>query len=162
MVDATNLTAPARAAILRRASIAGAPAVALVLLPPAATVHARNARRPGRTVPADVVDRQLAAAAALGGDAAAIRTRLRAEGFAAVHVWLGPEAEDAARRGRRAAPARQPRPPRPPPSQRQAAGLTDPPAIRTIATAAMTIPTRWLRVTRSWRIATARITVVTG
>jgi hypothetical protein len=45
---------------------------------------------------------------------------------------------------------------------RQAAGLTDPPAMSTIATAAMTIPTRWLRVTRSWRIATARITVVTG
>src|SRR4029077_13173192 len=52
--DATHLTEAARAAVLRRASIAGAPAVALVLLPPAASVHARNRRRAGRSVPADV------------------------------------------------------------------------------------------------------------
>ena len=96
VVDATNLTESARSAIVRRASIAGAPAVALVLLRPRPRFHARNRRRAGRSVPADVVDRQLAAAAALGGDEAAIRTRLRREGFAAVHVWLGPEAEDAA------------------------------------------------------------------
>jgi predicted kinase len=96
VVDATNLTEAARAAVLRRASIAGAPTLALVLLPPAAAVHARNLRRPGRSVPADVVDRQLAAAASLGVDEAAIRARLRAEGFTAVHVWVGPEAEDAA------------------------------------------------------------------
>jgi predicted kinase len=76
--------------------MAGAPAVALVLLPPADAVHARNLRRTERSVPADVVDRQLAAAAALGGDEAAIRVRLRREGFAAVHVWFGAEAEDAA------------------------------------------------------------------
>ena len=106
-----------------------------------------------------MVDRQLSAAATLGGDEAAIRTRLRREGFAAVHVWLGAEAEDAA-----VEIVRRPREKRGRTSRRsrQAAGLTDPPAIRTIATAAMTIPTRWLRVTRSWRIATARITVVTG
>ncbi len=95
VVDATNLTESARAALLRRASIAGAPAVALVLLPSAASVHERNRRRAGRSVPAVVVDRQLAAATALGSDEAAIRTRFRREGFAAVHVWLGPAAEDA-------------------------------------------------------------------
>jgi protein phosphatase len=108
VVDATNLTESARAAVLRRASIAGAPAVALVLLPPAASVHARNRRRASRSVPADVVDRQLAAAAALGGDEAEIRTRLRREGFAAVHVWLGPEAEDASVEVVRHAPAKPP------------------------------------------------------
>jgi predicted kinase len=118
VVDATNLTESARAAILRRASIAGATAVALVLLPPADSVHARNRRRAGRAVPADVVDRQLSAAATLGGDEAAIRTRLRREGFAAVHVWLGAEAEDAAveivRRPREKAAERAADPVRPP------------------------------------------------
>jgi predicted kinase len=93
VVDATNLTATGRSAILRRAAIAGAAVVALVLLPSADAVHARNARRPGRSVPADVVDRQLAAAAALGGDVGAVARRLHGEGFAAVHVWMGPEAE---------------------------------------------------------------------
>jgi predicted kinase len=93
VVDATNLTVSGRSAILRRAAIAGAPAIALVLLPTADVVHVRNTARPGRSVPADVVDRQLTAAAALGGDARTIETGLRAEGFAAVHVWWGPEAE---------------------------------------------------------------------
>jgi len=93
VVDATNLTASARAAILRRAAIAQAPVVALVLLPAAQTAQDRNARRPGRAVPADVVDRQLAAAATLGGDEATAIAGLLAEGFAAVHVWIGPAAE---------------------------------------------------------------------
>ena len=86
VVDATNLTVAARAALLRRASAVRAPAAAIVLVPPADVVHARNARRGGRVVPADVVDRQLAAAAALGTDPQAIAARLRAEGVAEVAV----------------------------------------------------------------------------
>jgi protein phosphatase len=86
VVDATNLTKAARAAILRRAALSRVPAVAVVLVAPAAVVHSRNAGRPGRAVPADVVDRQLETAAALGEDAAAITARLRAEGFVGVSV----------------------------------------------------------------------------
>ena len=73
-------------ALLRRAAAGTVPAIAIVLVPPAAVVHARNASRPGRVVPADVVDRQLAAATALGATAEEIVARLRTEGFAAVHV----------------------------------------------------------------------------
>jgi predicted kinase len=88
VVDATSLTVAARGAILRRATAARAPAVAVVLVPSPAEVHARNARRAGRVVPADVVDRQIAAAASLGADPAAIEARLLAEGFVAVRtVW---------------------------------------------------------------------------
>jgi protein phosphatase len=86
VVDATNLTKAARAAVLRRAALSRVPAVAVVLVAPAAVVHARNAGRPGRAVPADVVDRQLETAAELGEDAAAITARLRAEGFVGVSV----------------------------------------------------------------------------
>ena len=95
VVDATNLTVAARRALLQGASAARAPAIALVLLPPADLVHARNAARPGRVVPADVVDRQLAAASTLGADRAAITARLRAEGFAAIHVLESAAAIDA-------------------------------------------------------------------
>jgi predicted kinase len=86
VIDATNLTEAARVALLRRAAAAKVRSVALVLVPPAAVVHARNAARPGRVVPADVVDRQLAAAASLGANPREIASRLRTEGFAAVHV----------------------------------------------------------------------------
>ena len=95
VVDATNLTEAARAALLRRAGAAAVRAIAIVLVPPAAVVHARNAARPGRVVPADVVDRQLAAAATLGANQQEIASRLRTEGFAAVHVLETPEAIDA-------------------------------------------------------------------
>jgi predicted kinase len=57
------------------------PAVAIVLALPAAVVAARNARRTGRVVDQDVVDRHLRRlAAALATD------RLGAEGFAAVYI----------------------------------------------------------------------------
>ncbi|HEY8437629.1 MAG TPA: ATP-binding protein [Candidatus Limnocylindrales bacterium] len=91
VVDATNLTHAGRVAILRRAAIAGIPVVGIVLVPPAADVHARNAARPSGVVPADAVDRQLATAAALGADRRAIVERLAAEGFAAVHVLASAE-----------------------------------------------------------------------
>ncbi len=112
VVDATSLTPASRAAVLHRAAIAGARAVAIVLVPTAAEVHARNRRRPERTVPADVIDRQIAAAASLGADPAAIETRLRSEGFAAVRVVWGddPGAADDLEIRRVARPARGQRP----------------------------------------------------
>ena len=96
VVDATNLTAVARATILRRAALAAVPAIAIVLVPPGPDVHARNAARPGGVVPADVVDRQLAAAAVLGATRDEIVARLRDEGFAAVHVLASTAEIDAA------------------------------------------------------------------
>jgi protein phosphatase len=86
VVDATNLTRAARAAILRRAITAQAPAIAIVLAPPDALVRARNATRQGAIVPAEVVDRHLAAVARLGRQPTVIVDALIAEGFAAAHV----------------------------------------------------------------------------
>jgi predicted kinase len=86
VVDATNLTRAARAAILSRAGLSRVPAVAVVLVAPAAAAHARNASRPSRSVPPAVVDHQLEAAAALGDGPAAITARLLAEGFAGVSI----------------------------------------------------------------------------
>jgi protein phosphatase len=86
VVDATSLTGSSRAAILRRAHVAGVRTTAVVLLLPPEVVHARNAGRASGVVPRDVVDRQLAAAAGLGTDASAVVQRLLAEGFSSVHV----------------------------------------------------------------------------
>ena len=86
VVDATNLTRAARLAVLRAAHPAGVDKIAVVLLAPPAVVHARNAGRGPRVVPAEVVDRHLAAAAALGASETEIAELLLAEGFAAVHV----------------------------------------------------------------------------
>ena len=86
VVDATNLSRAARLAILRAAHPAGVGAVAVVLLAPPSVVHARNAGRGARVVPAGVVDRHLAAAATLGASETDIAELLLAEGFAAVHV----------------------------------------------------------------------------
>jgi predicted kinase len=90
VVDATNVDRRARLELLRRARVRGVPAVAIVLDVPAALVRERNLGRHGRVVPADVVERQLAQlalAVATGG--------LDAEGFAAVHRLVGPDAGDA-------------------------------------------------------------------
>ena len=57
-------SAAARRSLVQRAAVARVPAIAIVLDPPPATVHARNAARVGRSVPADAVDRQLADLAA--------------------------------------------------------------------------------------------------
>jgi protein phosphatase len=86
VIDATNLTHGARASLVRRAAIAGIPPIAVVLIPPGGDVHARNHSRSAGVVPADIVDRQLADAAALGVDPTGIVDRLMAEGFVAVHV----------------------------------------------------------------------------
>lgn len=79
VVDATSVKRAARLALLQRAAAAVVPAVAIVLDLPADAVHERNRRRPGRVVPDDAVERQLAELAASlrpGG--------LEAEGFASI------------------------------------------------------------------------------
>jgi len=87
VVDATSVEPAARRSLLQRAAAARAPATALVLALPDDLVHARNAARPGRLVPRDIVDRHLARMTDLvgAGDRAAVAT-LRGEGFAAVVV----------------------------------------------------------------------------
>ncbi|MEK6719844.1 MAG: AAA family ATPase [Chloroflexota bacterium] len=99
IVDATNIEPHARRALLARRPTpdraGGEPtfepirAIAIVLDVAAAGVHARNAARPGRVVPADVVDRQLAALRQSATD-----EHLRAEGFDAIHRLIDPAAID--------------------------------------------------------------------
>lgn len=80
VVDATNVTAAARATLLGIAREAGVAAVAIVLDLPPGLVRARNASRSGgRAVPGVVVGRHLDALDAALGDG-----RLEREGFAAV------------------------------------------------------------------------------
>lgn len=86
VVDATNVERHARLALVRLARAAGASPVAIVLVADPATVHVRNATRPGRVVPPGVVDRHLAAMGRLGDDVAAIAATLRIEGFDDVHL----------------------------------------------------------------------------
>ena len=84
VVDATNVTARARATLVRVAAEAGVPAVAIVLAPPIEVVLARNAGRQGRVVPEAVVRRHATELdRALGGSG------LEAEGFASVVVLKG-------------------------------------------------------------------------
>jgi protein phosphatase len=80
VVDATNVTVRARAALLREAAAAGVPAIAIVLDLPAELVLERNRARPGRqAVPEDAVRSHLAdLRRALAGD------QLRREGFTGV------------------------------------------------------------------------------
>jgi predicted kinase len=92
VVDATNVTARARAALVRVAAEAGVPAVAIVLAPPLEVVLGRNAGRQSRVVPEAVVLRHVdELGRALGG------TGLAAEGFAAVVVLAGDDAGAEAR-----------------------------------------------------------------
>ena len=86
VVDATNIETGARATLLRLARAARVPAVAIVLVAPAADVHARNSGRTGRIVPPDVVGRHLGRLGRLGGDPATVAATLLAEGFVAAHV----------------------------------------------------------------------------
>jgi protein phosphatase len=86
VVDATNVEPSARATLRRLADIARVPSVAIVIHLPVSEVHGRNARRAGRVVPRDVVDRHLARLGELGATPAVIAARLRAEGFTTVHV----------------------------------------------------------------------------
>ena len=87
LVDATNVERPARLDLVRIGRRAGVAPVALVLAFAADVVHARNAARPGRVVPADVVDRHLASLARLGPPGSdEMRARLAAEGFGSVAI----------------------------------------------------------------------------
>jgi predicted kinase len=104
VVDATNVEPAARAAVRRIAAAARMPSLAIVLAPPPSIVHARNAGRAGRVVPADVVDRHLARLGDLGPDAAAIALRLHAEGFDDVRVLASIEEIDATAVRRRPSP----------------------------------------------------------
>ena len=80
VVDATNVTSFARRSLVRRATAAGVPSVAIVLDLAPELVIARNATRLGRIVPEAAVRRQLAdlARSLRRGD-------LESDGFAAVH-----------------------------------------------------------------------------
>jgi protein phosphatase len=98
VVDATNVTPHARKVLLGRARDARVPAIAIVLDPPAATVHAQNAGRTARVVPSDVVDRHLA-----GLRVTVDPGRLEAEGFAVIHHIDGSIAPDEIRVVRRPA-----------------------------------------------------------
>ena len=87
LVDATNVERPARLDLVRIGRRAGVAPVAIVLALAADVVHARNAARPGRIVPATVVDRHLSALARLGPPGSdEMRARLAAEGVGAVVV----------------------------------------------------------------------------
>lgn len=81
VVDATSASARERRPLLAAARGVGIPAIAIVLDLPAALVLARNADRPGRSVPEDAVRRHL------NRLAASLRPPgLEAEGFARVLV----------------------------------------------------------------------------
>ena len=90
VVDATNVEAPARRALLVRAAAARVPAIAIVLALPATVVVARNAGRIGRIVDQAVVDRHLRRL-----EAALATYRLAAERFAAVYLLSTPAEVDA-------------------------------------------------------------------
>lgn len=87
VVDATNLTSGARSGLLRLAGAADRPCVAVVFETPLDRCLARNARRPDRQVPEEVVRRQVS-------QLPAARSRLAAEGFAAIHVVRAPSSGD--------------------------------------------------------------------
>ena len=100
VVDATSVQPAARRALVARADGAGVPVTAIVLDLPAATVVARNAARPARTVDVAVVRRQLAGIrAALDGPA----PPLRGEGFRQIVVLRDPVEVDRVRILRRPA-----------------------------------------------------------
>jgi predicted kinase len=89
VVDATNVTAYARRALVLRATAADVPAVAIVLALPPALVLARNATRAGRIVPEAAVRRHL------DDLDRSLRRGLELERFSAVHVVRTAEDADA-------------------------------------------------------------------
>jgi protein phosphatase len=91
VVDATNVERHARAALLRIAALFAVPADAIVIRPADEVVRGRNAARAERVVPLDVVERHLAAVAALGLDHAAVAAGLMSEGFRSAHLIEDPD-----------------------------------------------------------------------
>jgi predicted kinase len=90
VVDATNVTPGARRALLERSRAARVPSVAIVLDLPASLVRSRNSARDGRTVPDDVVVRQLEDLATTADE------RLHREGFERVVRFTDPADVNAA------------------------------------------------------------------
>jgi protein phosphatase len=89
VVDATSVGREHRRPLLRAAAASGIPCIAIVFDLPPGVVLARNAGRPGRVVPDEVVRRHLRRLAD------AVRPPgLAAEGFAAVVVLRDPAAVD--------------------------------------------------------------------
>ena len=86
VVDATNVEPRARLELRWIAAAAAVPAIAIAIVAPPAEVHARNAARAGRVVPAEIVDRHLTRLAGLGSEPAAIVAALLDEGFVAALV----------------------------------------------------------------------------
>jgi predicted kinase len=84
VIDATNVQAYARRQLVRRATRANVPAIAIVLQLPPALVLARNATRHGRIVPEVAVRRQV------DDLERSVRRGLELEGFAAVHILRSP------------------------------------------------------------------------
>jgi protein phosphatase len=89
VVDATNVERHARRALVSLGARSGCPVVAIVLELPLEVVLDRNARRPGRGVPVDVVVRHHRRLARELDDRA-----FDGEGFAAVHHLIGAAAID--------------------------------------------------------------------
>jgi predicted kinase len=79
VIDATNLTRSGRRSLLSIAERARRPAVAVVFDVPLSVTLARNAVRPGRRVPEDVVRRH-------HGEMSLVRSQLAGEGYAAILV----------------------------------------------------------------------------
>lgn len=90
VIDATNLTAAGRRAILDRASRWALPAYAIVFALPADLVQRRNADRSGRQVPRGAVERHLAAV-----DTLLERRSLEQEGYERIVVLRDPGGVDA-------------------------------------------------------------------
>jgi protein phosphatase len=109
VVDATNVDGQARRALTRRAHAARVPSIAIVLALPSGIVLARNALRPGRIVPLDVVRAQLAAL-----ERGLARDRFANDGFARVELILDVPTLDRLRLERRPSPPNVSPPERPP------------------------------------------------
>jgi predicted kinase len=88
VVDATNVTPYARRSLVRRATAAAVPSVAIVLALEPALVLERNATRAERVVPVQAVGRQVQDLVR------SLRHGLDDEGFAAVHVLRSPSEVD--------------------------------------------------------------------
>lgn len=98
VVDATNVTSFARRSLLRRAAEHDVAAIAIVLDLDPTLVQARNATRPGRIVPTEAVEQQLASLAR-----SLRRDELAIDGFAAVHLIRTAMEQDALTVARRQA-----------------------------------------------------------
>ena len=110
VIDATNVDSHARRALTRRAREASFPSIAVVLALPSGIVLARNALRPGRIVPLDIVRAQLDAL-----ERGIARDRFANDGFTRVELVLDAPTLDRLRIERRPSPPGVSSPAPPPP-----------------------------------------------